>query len=94
MTINWSNAARHDVARIFDFNAVYDPARAVMIDGRLIDGADRCARNPMAGRPIAGTAIRERSLTDIQYVIRYRIDADDEITILEIRHTRENRTSG
>ena len=35
--------------------------------------------------------VRERLLADIQYVVRYRIDADDEITILSIRHTRENR---
>jgi plasmid stabilization system protein ParE len=91
VAIIWSNASRHDVSRIFDFNASYDVRRAVIIDERLVDGAERCARNPMAGRPIDGTAIRERSLADIQYVLRYRIEANGDITMLGIRHARENR---
>lgn len=90
MPITWSNAARHDVARIFDFNAAYDLQRAGKIDGRLAEGAERCLRNPLAGRPVTAS-IRERSLRDIQYVVRYRIDAADEITILRIRHRREHR---
>jgi plasmid stabilization system protein ParE len=89
VAINWSNAARHDVARIFDFNAAYDPRRAATIDGRLAQRAESCALNPMVGRLVVGS-IRDRSLTDNQYVIRYRVDSEDEITILGIGHTREN----
>jgi plasmid stabilization system protein ParE len=91
VTISWSNAARHDVTRIFAFNAAYVPGCAAVIDGRLFEGADQCARNPLAGLAIAGTAIRKRSLTDIQYVIGYKADARDAIIILGIRHARENR---
>lgn len=91
MAIYWSNAARHDLARIFDFDAAYDVHRAALVDQRLLDAAEMCDRNPMAGRPAAGTAIRERSLTDIQDVLRYRIDANDDISMLAIRHARENK---
>jgi len=90
VTPRWSNAARQDLARIFDLNADYDPARARLIDRRPIDEVARCADRPLTGRPIAGTAVRERPVTDIQYLIRYRVE-DDSVTVLGIRHTRENR---
>lgn len=91
MAIHWSQAARDDVARIFAFNAAYSEDRAARIDARLVGAALLIERNPLIGRRIAGTNVRERSLGDIQYVVRYRIDVSDEITILGVRHTREQQ---
>ena len=90
MAVIWSNEARHDVARIFDFNAAYDEDRAAKIDRRLIEAAALIERNPLIGRPVGQSGVRERSLTDIQHVGRYRV-SEDGIEILRVHHTRENR---
>ena len=96
MTIVWTNDARKDLARIHTFNSSRDPDHAERVDQRLWEVAAFIERDPWIGRPIAGPALRERSLSDIQYVVRYRVenredDADCDIVILQVRHTRENR---
>ncbi|WP_426265007.1 type II toxin-antitoxin system RelE/ParE family toxin [Sphingomonas sp. PWP1-2] len=91
MAVRWSAAARSALTRIFEFNAAYSAEYAERIDARLFGAAELIERNPRIGRRIAGTNVRKRSLSDIQYVVRYRIDAAGDITIVNVRHTRENR---
>uniref|UniRef100_UPI0035CAD2B8 type II toxin-antitoxin system RelE/ParE family toxin n=1 Tax=uncultured Sphingomonas sp. TaxID=158754 RepID=UPI0035CAD2B8 len=91
MAVRWSIGSRRDLARIFTFNTAYSDDHAERIDACLVDAANLIARNPLIGRRIGASNVRERLLSDIQYIVRYRIDTTDDITILNVRHSRENR---
>lgn len=88
MAIRWSPAARADLARIFDFNLAFSDERAELVDARLVERADALENTPLVGRPTRMKNVREVSLTDIQYVLRYLIE-NEQVTVLRIHSTRE-----
>lgn len=90
MEVAWAEPAQADLWRIFIFNLERSANWALRVDGRLVDRAHWLGEFPYGGRPIAGTELRRLSVTDIQYVITYRIDGDG-VTILRNPATREHR---
>lgn len=90
MELEWSESARADLARIFEFNLQKSFAWAVRVDARLIERAYTLTRMPRLGRPHGEAGLFRLSVTDIQYIIDYEV-AGDRIGILQILSTREVR---
>lgn len=88
MRVVIGEAAEQDLGRIFDFNLTRSVAWADKVERRLLDRANALAANSRSGRPTTKPGVRRLSVTDIQYVIDYRI-FDDAIEILRFQSTRE-----
>jgi plasmid stabilization system protein ParE len=86
----WAPPAQADLRRIFAFNLQRTLEWALRVDDRLWARGEWLGRFPYAGRPVGGTELRLLSVTDIQYVITYRVDGHG-VTILRIHATREHR---
>jgi plasmid stabilization system protein ParE len=86
----WAEAAQADLHRIFTFNLERSVDWALRVDARLCYRGEWLGQFPFAGRRLSGTELRLLSVTDIQYVITYRVDGHG-VTILRIHATRENR---
>lgn len=89
MTVIWSQTARADLARIFEFNAARSENWAARVDARLIARAEALAHASSGGRSL-GSGFRSASVSDIQYVIVYQLE-NELVTITSIYSTRENR---
>ncbi|MEI9849627.1 MAG: type II toxin-antitoxin system RelE/ParE family toxin [Sphingomonas sp.] len=88
MQVAIGEAAGRDLGRIYDFNLGRSVAWADSVERRLPDRASALASNALLGRPITKDGLRRLSVTDIQYVIDYRI-AEEVIEILRFQSTRE-----
>lgn len=92
MRIIWSQDARADQHRIWMFAAQHSIERADRIETRLEERVESLAGLPFQGRP-AADGRRQLSIPDSQLVVRYRVAEDeDSIRVLEVWHTRENRS--
>jgi plasmid stabilization system protein ParE len=91
--VYWAEPAQADLRRIFSFNLERSAEWALRVDGRLHERGEWLGRFPYGGRPTRGSELRLLSVTDIQYVITYRVDGR-RVTILRIHATRENREAG
>lgn len=90
MRVRWTPRADADVQRLWLFAADRDVDRADRLERELRHRATLLAQFPRLGHPVGDTGLREMSLVNIQCVIRYRV-TDDEVLILRVHHTRENR---
>ncbi|PTS90125.1 hypothetical protein DBR17_01965 [Sphingomonas sp. HMWF008] len=72
------------------FVAERDVARADRIATKVRRRCDILSKFPHLGRPVLQGRARDLSLTDMQYIIRYRIE-DDEVLIVGVRHTKQER---
>jgi plasmid stabilization system protein ParE len=88
--VELSAKAETDLARIYDFNLERSVDWAERVNQRLLDRSQALATAPLVGRPYRPAGVRQLSVTDIQYVIDYRLTATV-IEILRFRHTREIR---
>jgi toxin ParE1/3/4 len=87
----WSPSALREVARIFDYLAVFNPRAAMEVSVALTDAGDSLIHFPHRGRLVPNTQMREL-VTMYPYIIRYRIIRDDEVHILRVRHTARRPT--
>ncbi len=90
MKVEWSKEARADLARILTFNIDRSDQWAERVDSRLRQRAEALGQSPLMGRRIA-FALPALSVPDIQYVILYRVAAE-QVTILGVASTREKRS--
>lgn len=67
----WSATARADPIRIFDFNIERGDARAHHVELRIAEQAEMIGQRPLIGRKTRRKDVRERTITDVQYVLRY-----------------------
>jgi len=86
----WSEPAKADLLDAFAFNLARSFDWAARVDLRLVERARSLVRSPHRGRPVPRTDLRRLSVTDIQYVITYRI-LQDSITIVSVQHSRDIR---
>lgn len=75
---------------MWSFVAERDVVRADRIEDEIRRRCDLLVKFPRLGRPVLNRKARDLSLTDMQYVVRYRIE-DDEILVVGVRHTKQNR---
>lgn len=90
MTVIWRAAARDDVVRIVRHISEENPIAARRMAREIVLAGDSLALFPRRGRPglVAGT----RELVVVRpYVIVYEVDDADDVAILRVWHSAQNR---
>lgn len=86
MPVRWTDQAFQDLERIFEYIEQYNPKAAVDIAEAIIASGDGLAvfprRNPVRYR----NDIRERIVGHTPYILLYRIEREDLVIIMAIRH--------
>ncbi len=86
--VRWTEPARDDLAKIFDFIARDSPAAAQAFVERVLQSAERLAAFPESGRRVPEfPELRYRELIVSSYRVQYRIEADVAF-ILTVVHGR------
>jgi len=93
--LRWLPEALSDLARLRDFIQVHNPDAAARAAKRIREFVWQLQAHPLIGRPVVD--IDRPQLRDFfipfgqaGYYLRYRV-TDDEILIVRIWHSRENR---
>lgn len=87
MIVRWTTLAKQDLERIFTYIAKDNEPAALTVTKRIYNLIHtQLVIAPLSGRPGRITGTRELVLTDIPYIIAYRVIAE-EIQILRILHT-------
>jgi plasmid stabilization system protein ParE len=90
--IEWSLAARADLARIFDFNLRWGLQRAEKVDARLYERVSQLREYPELGEAADRNCLHKLSVPDIGYIILYEFDGTS-VFIVAVWHGRENRSA-
>jgi plasmid stabilization system protein ParE len=91
MKIVWAAQASADIARLNDFLLRISPDLAIRTVDLLIAGPERLIRTPRLGQRVEREGPEEiRRFFVGDYELRYEV-RPDEIRVLRIWHTRENR---
>jgi plasmid stabilization system protein ParE len=91
MKLRWTSAALRDLGRLHDFLAPVNPNAAANTTRALSAAPLRLLRNPRIGVRLFEYDAREvRRIIVGAYELRYELTAD-EIVILRLWHTREDR---
>ncbi len=90
MVLEFTAIAEADLARIFEFNLERSWSWAERVEKRVLERAYALLITPHIGRATQDPGVYRLSITDIQYVIDYRI-IRDRIRILRVQSTREAR---
>ena len=91
MKIRWSDAARADLGRLYDFLARHDLQAADEIFDRLIASPRALMQFPRRGQKLSQYEPLEiRELRVARYVVRYEL-GDELISVVRIFHAREDR---
>jgi plasmid stabilization system protein ParE len=91
MELKWTSKGLSDLARLYDFPALANPAAAARVVRSLTAGPSGLRVNPRIGERLEEFDAREvRRIFVGNYEMRYEIQ-DGIIYILRIWHTREDR---
>ena len=87
--VRWTIPAALSLDAVIAAIAAENPRAAKRIGERIVSATEHLARNPFFGRigHVAGT--REIALSDIPYVITYRV-LDDEVQIARVVHAHRD----
>jgi plasmid stabilization system protein ParE len=93
--LRWLPEAVLDLARVRDFIRIHNPDAAARAAKRIIEFVQKLRAHPLIGRPVVD--IERPKLRDLfipfgqaGYYVRYTV-TDDEIIMVRIWHSRENR---
>lgn len=91
MKLRWTSRALSDLVRLHEFLAPVNPEAAAKVVQTLTAGASRLSEQPRIGERLEPYLPRDvRRLMIARYELRYEL-RDQEIYVLRIWHTRENR---
>lgn len=91
MRVRWASKALDDIVRLYEFLELVNPMTAAKTVQSLSAAPDRIAENPRIGVRLDEFEEREvRRLLIGTYEMRYELTYD-EIFILRVWHTREER---
>ena len=94
MKVQWTEAAKSDLVRLYAFLEPVAPDAAAMAIGSLIRALDRFAEYPRIGEKLDLYAPREiRRIKVGRYDMHYEI-VDATILILRVWHSRKDRGQG
>lgn len=88
--LRWTPEAIDDLDRIDLFNRHRSDSWAARVERRIVARARGLATAPFQGRAANTDGVRLLSITDIQYIITYRIE-DSALWIVRIHQAREDR---
>lgn len=89
MSLQFSERALGDLARLKAFVAENDPEAAERVVRKLVESLRALADQPFAGRSLEDVPVRQWVAGD--YVARYVVRGDNEVIIVRIWHGRETR---
>ena len=90
--IVWLPGASRDVHRLRDFIKSDNPRAAQRAAKRIIEGVKLLQENPEAGVPVENHVDYRDLILSFgagDYIIRYRIEMTSRITIVRVRHSKE-----
>jgi plasmid stabilization system protein ParE len=91
VALRWTNSARSDLVRLYEFLQPVNGPAAVRAVRQLVSGVKRIPAHPRLGSRLREFEPREvRRVVVGDYEIRYEI-ADTDIFVLRIFHVREDR---
>lgn len=91
MRLQWSQSARDDLVRLYDFLAPLNPDAARSVIHDVLAGVEQLLLNPRLGRSLDIYRPREvRRLVLGHYEVRYEVLGED-IVIVRLFHGREDR---
>lgn len=90
--MRWLPEALDDLERLHTFLLGVSPEAASRAAAAILLGADRLEASPKVGKPIEGD-LREWYVPFgvAAYVLRYRLDSDENPVIVRVWHSREDR---
>lgn len=95
-SIKWLPEAITDWHRLHSFLKELDQKAAENTAGRILEGIQLLKAAPRLGRPTSADDKERRELFMSfgagSYVIRYRFENKDDVVIIRIWHSKENRT--
>lgn len=77
MRLRWTVPALGDLEEIGDYIARDDPLAAARIVTAILDQAEALTTHPHLGRPGRVADTRERVITDMPYLVPYRVRGED-----------------
>jgi addiction module RelE/StbE family toxin len=83
--IRWTKRALRRLDEIGERIAKDNPTAAAQVVARIVSAADALAEHPAMGRTGRLTGTRELALSDIPYIIPYRVTRYD-VEILTVMH--------
>lgn len=94
--IKWLPEAVTDLHRLYSFLQEHDQDAADNAAGRILEAIKLLKTSPRVGRPMLDDDVERRELFMPfgagSYVIRYRFENNDNVVIIRIWHSKENRT--
>lgn len=91
MKLRWTSRALSDLVRLHEFLASVNPEASAKVVQALTGGAGRLVERPRIGERLDPYLPRDvRRLLIARYELRYELQ-EQEIYVLRIWHTRENR---
>jgi toxin ParE1/3/4 len=85
VSIRWTTPAVEDLTAIRDFIEERNPAAAIEVVERVFDAIEALEATPSRGRPGRRPGTRELVLTDVPYIVAYRVTAGT-IEVLRVLH--------
>ena len=85
MKLIWSEAARSDRLRIYDYIDANNSRAAIAVDGRIREAVGRLIDFPMSGRTGRVVGTRELVIDRTPYIAAYRV-VDKTIRVLRLLH--------
>lgn len=93
--IIWTRPAVQDLDRLLTFLKGKNPEAARKAALRIRKAASDLAASPHMGKPMPDDTGRRELATSFGrkgYILRYRLDADDQVVIIRVWHFPEQRT--
>jgi plasmid stabilization system protein ParE len=91
MKVVWTDHASQDLDRLYDFLSQFSPRAADQLVVQLISAPEVLLRTPRLGQRVEREGPEEvRRILVRDYELRYEVRAD-QIVVLRIWHTREER---
>ena len=85
MKLEWSEAARSDRQRIYDYIDANNPRAAITVDQRIRESLERLLHFPMSGRIGRVSDTRELVIDRTPYIAAYLV-GDGTVRILRLLH--------
>ena len=90
MRVVWTATALRGVWRAYAYLFDFNPRAAMHLAETFFAAGDSLMSFPLRGRPVRGTALRERTGVH-PYILRYRVAADH-VVVLRVRHSARRPT--
>jgi plasmid stabilization system protein ParE len=93
MALKWSPAALDDIERLVAFLDHHSVAAGNQAAELILQAARRLLQTPNIGRPLDNSEMRDwfAPFGASAYVLRYRIDSKNDVFIIRVWHSREDR---